>query len=476
VIAAERFSHDVRIWTTARYRGSRGTTYTVRWRVAHQRTQRTFATAKLADAFRASLIVAARDGEPFDVATGLPASMVPARAPRTWYEHATDYARVKWPAASARHRKGIAEALTTLTIVLVRTEVGRPDHALIRRALTQWAFNVPARETDLPSHLAESIEWVEKESLRLSALEDPLVLRNALEALATKLDGSPAASATVARKRATLNNALEYAVELGEFDSNPMRRIRWSRRGHTLAVDRGVVVNPEQARDLLAAVWSDTPAVGAFFACMYFSALRPAEARNLRLNDCDLPEEGWGELTLTGSHQTAGRAWTDSGEPGEERSLKHRPREHSRRVPAHPELVAILRRHVEHFQLGPDGRLFVTRTGRAGVPLSAPFVNPVSMNTIYRAWAHARRAVLTPEQVASPLGRRPYDLRHACLSTWLNAGVPPAQVAEWAGHSVHVLLQVYAKCVDGEAEISRRRIETALGGAGTSARIPHRHP
>ncbi len=34
----------------------------------------------------------------------------------------------------------------------------------------------------------------------------------------------------------------------------------------------------------------------------------------------------------------------------------------------------------------------------------------------------------------------PYDLRHAAMSTWLNGGVPAAQVAEWAGHSVEVLL------------------------------------
>lgn len=30
----------------------------------------------------------------------------------------------------------------------------------------------------------------------------------------------------------------------------------------------------------------------------------------------------------------------------------------------------------------------------------------------------------------------------AAVSTWLNAGVPPSQVAEWAGHSVAVLLQI----------------------------------
>ncbi len=43
--------------------------------------------------------------------------------------------------------------------------------------------------------------------------------------------------------------------------------------------------------------------------------------------------------------------------------------------------------------------------------------------------------------------------------TWLNGGIPPAQVAEWAGHSVAVLLKIYAKCIDGQDHIARRRIE-----------------
>jgi integrase len=70
---------------------------------------------------------------------------------------------------------------------------------------------------------------------------------------------------------------------------------------------------------------------------------------------------------------------------------------------------------------------------------------------------------LSERQYNSMLARRPYDLRHACLSTWLNAGVPATQVAEWAGHSVNVLLRVYAKCLDGQDEAARRRIELALG-------------
>jgi integrase len=68
-----------------------------------------------------------------------------------------------------------------------------------------------------------------------------------------------------------------------------------------------------------------------------------------------------------------------------------------------------------------------------------------------------------PAEYTSPLARRVYDLRHACVSTWLNAGVPPVQIAEWAGHSVAVLLKIYAKCIDGQDHINRRRIEDALG-------------
>ena len=86
-------------------------------------------------------------------------------------------------------------------------------------------------------------------------------------------------------------------------------------------------------------------------------------------------------------------------------------------------------------------------------------------STYHRVWRKARHAALTAEEYASQLARRPYDLRHAAVSTWLNAGVPPTQVAEWAGHSVAVLLQIYAKCLVGQEETSRRRIKATLRNA-----------
>lgn len=200
-----------------------------------------------------------------------------------------------------------------------------------------------------------------------------------------------------------------------------------------------------------------------FFACLYYAGLRPAEARNLRKSTLTLPTDGgWGEILLTGSHQTPGSAWTDDGSADEERQLKHRARNDTRQVPAHPELVTALRSHLASYDLGVDGHLFVTRTGRAGVPLPGPYSNPVNPKTVYRVWHRARACALSEAQAASPLARRPHDLRHACLSTWLNAGVPAAQAAEWAGHSIHVLLRVYAKCLDGQAEMAKRLIDDAL--------------
>lgn len=120
-------------------------------------------------------------------------------------------------------------------------------------------------------------------------------------------------------------------------------------------------------------------------------------------------------------------------------------------MPVVPQLVALLRGHLDQFGTAPDGRLF---RGEYGGPVS---------DSVYCAiWQKARKVALNADEQASPLAGRPYDLRHAAVSTWLNAGVPATQVAEWAGHSLHVLLKVYAKCILGQDEAARHRIEVAL--------------
>ncbi|MFG1887068.1 hypothetical protein ACGFIR_04265 [Micromonospora sp. NPDC049051] len=124
-------------------------------------------------------------------------------------------------------------------------------------------------------------------------------------------------------------------------------------------------------------------------------------------------------------------------------------------MPIPPELVGILRRHVDRFGVADDSRLF--RSGKSNV---------VAASTYSRVWKAARGLALAPVQVASPLAGRPYDLRHAVVSLWLNSGVPAPDVAARAGHSVDVLLKVYAKCIDGQEATVNQRIQAALGGLG----------
>jgi integrase len=103
------------------------------------------------------------------------------------------------------------------------------------------------------------------------------------------------------------------------------------------------------------------------------------------------------------------------------------------------------------FDPAEDGRLFAGVRG-----------GELPTITYRRAWAKARQLALTRAEQTSPLPRRPYDLRHASLSTWLNGGVYPTQVAELAGHGADVLLRIYAKCIVGQDELAKHRIDEAL--------------
>jgi hypothetical protein len=84
----------------------------------------------------------------------------------------------------------------------------------------------------------------------------------------------------------------------------------------------------------------------------------------------------------------------------------------------------------------------------------------------------ARGLAFIAEEGASPLAEISYALRHAAVSTWLNAGVAPPQVAEWAGHSVDILLRVCAKCIHGQQDRAKRRILQATQPDQASEQSP----
>lgn len=454
-------STDVRVWAIRQNKSATKPTYEVRWMVAGNPFSQTRRTKGLADQFRSNLLRATRDGEEFDTEIGLPGSLVEKTASVTWYAFALRYLAMKWPHAAPNTRDGMNESLVVVTMAHLADRPGRPSDELLRKALRNWAFILPGPDSrELPTEIGNALHWVAKASRPLLDFTDPAVMRSVLDALRLKLDGTTAAAETVRRKRSTFVNALNYAVDLGEFKENPSAGVRWQKPKVVGEVDPRIVANPAQARSLLHAV----SYVGGYgrargrrlvglFAGMYYGALRPAESVGLTEQSLKLPDSGtgWGVALLHRTRPNAGKLWTGTGETHDDRGLKNRPVEEVRPVPIPPQLVDIYREHLETFGAAKDGRLFTNERG--GV---------VGASTYSRVWREARLLALPPAVVASPLADVPYALRHSALSTWLNAGVDATEVAERAGNSVEVLLSRYAKCIDGRQEVANRRIEDLL--------------
>ncbi|MGW1277097.1 tyrosine-type recombinase/integrase [Streptomyces tsukubensis] len=420
------------------------------------RQDRGIAVADLAGEFGAELVRAIRVG----LAQGS-SSALALRGPShlSWYAFAAEYARAHWPGRAAKTRDEVSEALTAVTLAMLWDLPGRPGGPLLRRSLRRWAFVVPGpgRE-EMPTEDRLVLQWVAKASRPLEDLQDPVLARDVLESLRRKVDGGEAAVETMRRKRKVLVHALYYAVERGELGSHPLARVRWRLPKPAVSVDPRVVANPHQARDLLSAV----SYVGGyrrargrrligFFAGMYYAGLRPEEAVAVELPDCRLPSTGWGRLIVHRTRPQAGKRWTDSGQFHDERGLKNRPPGDTRVVPLPPHLVALWLDHVTTFGTADDGRLFFTERG--GI---------IGYTTYHRAWHEARALAFPPALIATPLAKRPYDLRHSALSTWLCAGADPAEVAQRAGNSVEVLLSRYAKCLYDRQSINNQRIDRLL--------------
>jgi integrase len=451
---------DVRVYGIQHDKRRKKPSFRVRWKVGEEIFSDTSRTKGLAETFQSKLRQAMRVGEEFDTETGLPPSMREKKAPLTWYQFSLIYLKMKWPHAAPNTRDEINEGLTAVTKVLLLDKPGKPEAEILQRALRNWAFVLPGPDDrEVPPVYAAALKWVQKASRPLADLKEPVVMREVLDSFKVKMDGGPAAGETVRRKRKTLVNAMEYAVDRGDFDDNPVKSVKWEKPKVVKEVDPRVVANPTQATSLLSAV----SYVGGYerargrrligmFAAMYYGGFRPAEAVGLSLPDCVLPEMGWGSAVLHRTLPTAGKKWTGTGKTHDDRGLKNRPAGDTRVVPLPPGLVAILKESVETFGVAEDGRLFFNERG--GI---------VGSSTYYRVWSEARELALPPDLVESPIASRPYDLRHSALSTWLNAGVDPTEVAERAGNSVEVLLARYAKCLYGRREVANQRIDNLLG-------------
>ena len=461
-------SYDVRFWQTE-VRKDRPTPYRVRWLVNGRRFGESFVKIALADSFKAQLISAARRGEAFDLETGLPESMVRKLRDVTFFDHAMEFTAVTWKDAAAKSRVSVIETLSRVVPVVTRDLKGAPDPDVLRAALRKSLNQGPT--AGIPDQAeARALAWLARASRPLSAFQDESVVCDVLDALATRLDGKAAAPDYYARRRRVLHRVLGYAVRKKRLPKNPLSKQNLP-EGWTApekpeeAVDPRSVGSPALIASMIAAcagIGRDQgPRFAALYGCMYYAMMRPSEVAALTRAGCQLPRTGWGYLTFADSSPAAGRAFTDDGTVHEQRGLKGRTRGRAgegqqtrrpvRRIPIPPELVTLLRAHISRFGTGPDGRLFRSENG-----------NIIHPSTWWQVWQKVRARALTEQQRATPLLRRPYDLRHSGVTWRLNSGVPPTPVAAWAGHSVEVLMRVYAKCMTGLEDVWITRMDDTL--------------
>jgi hypothetical protein len=126
----------------------------------------------------------------------------------------------------------IADALATVTPILVTTARGRPEAKTLRAVLYGWAFHKANGESvKLSGPAAAALRWIQDHSLKVTTLDEKdrrsELIRRALDALALTLGGQPAAATTIARKRAVFYGVLNYAVELDILPANPIGKVPW---------------------------------------------------------------------------------------------------------------------------------------------------------------------------------------------------------------------------------------------------------
>ncbi|MFI1183355.1 site-specific integrase [Streptomyces sp. NPDC020799] len=447
-------TYNIKVWKTATRQQARGITYTVRWSLDGKEWRAPFKTSALADSFRSELVSAMRRGEAFSVTTGRPASHESGAAAVNWYDFAVQFADAQWHRTAGNSRKNTSKALTATTIALLRTSPAAFKPVDVRTALREFAFNTRRRE-EAPPEVATILKWVERNTLSMTVWQDPVKVDGILCAVDTRLDGKRAAASSVKRTRRILNVAMKHAIKHQILRANPLPKGRGATPGTANAVDRRSLVHPRRMARILARI-RRRPRGGrrlhAYFATLYYTGPRPEEAVAMYVDDVLLPpedaEDQWCSVLFHTAKPEVGKNWTDDGDLHEERGLKGRAEDDTRVVPGPPELTRIYREHIREEGLKPGDRMF---QGEKGGILSGSVAR--------RAWGAARREELTDREYESPMGKRIYDIRHTRLTKWLNDGIPPAQVAYWAGNSVAVLLSFYAGCIEGQLPDLKRRME-----------------
>ncbi|MFI1314278.1 tyrosine-type recombinase/integrase [Streptomyces albidoflavus] len=180
------------------------------------------------------------------------------------------------------------------------------------------------------------------------------------------------------------------------------------------AMDVEWLYSEEQVRSLLDWVRGQAGvhrSVHPFMRMVAEQALRPSEARALRVSDVILLEHDLGKLAARHNGMV-------------------------REIPLHPQIAVFLREWISESDLRDADLLFPGTRG-----------GPLSPSACQQIWQQAQEAVL-PRDALYPwrLGEPISILRDSCLVKWLRMGISPVTVAEWVGVTPSWLALRYPHC------------------------------
>lgn len=432
------------------HRSNKASPHIVRWVIDGEPYSQSYKTKAQAQRYRSRLMVAYDDGERFDPGTGEPLSWTPQGENTPVYDWARWYLAEQWDELAPRTRDTYAEALSRFVPLVVSAEAPeQPDrmYSFLADALRPGA---DVDETD------KRARWLRRWGLTLGDLDEEL-LAKVDRKLGTGVKGQPLAAQTSNRFRKQAKACVRRAVQLKKIPADPWppsKRGRSRRKANriTQAVDIRRLPNPTDMTTVLEALPTKVqPYAGRTWQVMsdvaYYAGLRPSEVMMIRRRVIHLPLRpagGWGFIDVLEA---------DDGEDNAAATKTSDPR----RVPIPPILTQILWAFLPERPGPPEQLIFRTEKG------TRPPINN---------W---RRALKRACDTAGVKRLSPYDLRHACATTWLQGGVSLGEAARRLGHSVQTLVAHYIQALTGDEEAANRCIESALGDA-RPAPVPRIQP
>lgn len=415
----------------------------VSWKVGGRGTTRAFPTKREATKFRDELVAAEKNGLRFSSESLLPiewddAQLKVAEIAYLWFHSRYE----DW---APRTRRSASEPTVELMMALLSPRAphglknpDQPDHIRLKEETAIW-LSTPKAADSIPTLLDKfslPLERVTRERCR--GAEKLVLSRHA---------GGPKSPSTQQRYRATINALFNWAVENGYLQSNPWPRTkrntkktrRNKQRGQSGVQQNERLNQPstDEVVQMLDAMSGPNARPGAksrrmVFELMFYAGLRPSEAVALRVENCELPETGWGLASVHEARTSSTSRWTREGEAIGE--TKTTPRD----VPTPPVLVTKIRTFVGERTSG-----LVAPNERGG------------MHDISRLSQTWRRHRLNDSW-------RPYDLRASITSLHINAGARIAEVATFMGNSPEVIMRHYLGTTSGDLGRSFEDIEMRL--------------